>query len=673
MSAKVTAYVLGLAAILIAALFVFSAATSQRHLALAQGKEEASSSNPKENETLPSNSLYNVMSAKLMKDASTPQNTTLPNSTKTDTGLESNHKDDWITTNHDIYYTRSSNQTTIGKDNVNKLQVRWIFNDEKAIENSPLIIGNMVYAFDNGGRVLALNGDTGLNLWKVDVGGKGTFHGMTYDKGVLFVPTGDKSTIMAINATSGKVIWESKKLGPEGIDYQVINPPIVWKNYVIAGSGGGDRPTEKGAMQGNVTAIDRSTGKILWNFRTTVGDWVSPGKVPPNGGGTTWSGGSFDPQTGTLYIPVGNASPDFNADGRPAPNKYVNHVIAIDIKTGKLRWATPFIEQGTVLKNVKIPDTHDYDTSWGTTLSTVKLSNGTEMKIVIGTDKRGDIIAMNAKDGSPIWWKTLGTVYNDMAIPRVNGSGEVWPGTQYGVEDYHAVDQNTGYFATSSMGFNFFVNATNPDLGRLIPAINSIPNGVGNGTITAIDLATGKVKWQHKTEFPTWVSPVVTNGVIFSGHVTPMGKPYTANVFGAPLETPIEPSGIIMALDKDTGKVLWEFNVGSPIGIGGPSMGHGMLLVPTGTPSETQAQKSGSIVAFGLPQGNQPTTIPMNVTQGVLPGAEKIPTTTPEAGKPSTSSGSSHQSNSTQTSSTAVQNQPTSIGQFEIKQKPAMK
>jgi alcohol dehydrogenase (cytochrome c) len=214
-----------------------------------------------------------------------------------------------------------------------------------------LIVDDKVYALDNGGRVLALNAGTGLNLWKVETGGEGTLHGMTYDNGVIFVPTGEKSTVMAIAAEDGRVLWESKKLAPEEIGYHVVNPPIVWKDYVIAGSAGGDLPTHKGIVQGNVTALNRTNGEILWNLRTTIGDWVSLDKVPPNGGGTTWSGGSFDPETGILYIPVGNATPDFNATTRPEPNKYTNHMLAIDITTGTIKWATPFIEQGTVLKD----------------------------------------------------------------------------------------------------------------------------------------------------------------------------------------------------------------------------------------------------------------------------------------------------------------------------------
>ena len=104
---------------------------------------------------------------------------------------------------------------------------------------------------------------------------------------------------------------------------------------------------------------------------------------------------------------------------------------------------------------------------------------------------------------------------------------------------------------------------------------------------------------EHKTDFPTWVSPLVTNGVVFSGTITATGKPYPYSDFRGPTDTPLIPSGILIALDADTGKTLWQFNLGAPVGIGGPSIGNGMLLVPTGHIQTPNA--GGYIVAFGLP------------------------------------------------------------------------
>lgn len=365
----------------------------------------------------------------------------------------------------------------------------------------------------------------------------------------------------------------------------------------MVGSAGGDLPPHAGVVQGNITALNRTNGEILWNLKTTAGDWVSPERVPPNGGGTVWGGQAFDLETGIIYTTTGNATPDFNATSRMMPNWYTNSIMAVNITNGEMLWATPLIEYETVF-DVELPDTHDWDASWAATISKVRYDNGTERKIVIGTDKLGNVLAVDAQKGEALWWHTLGTTYRTWAEPTPQGSGEVWPGTQYGVEAYHAVDNDTAYFATSSMGVEYFVDGL---AGHVEPAFDSIENGVGNGTVTAIDLESGEIKWQHPTPFPTWVSPLVTDGIVFSGHITEVGKPYRYNSFGAPLETPLIPNGILIALDKRTGEQLWEMRVGSPIGIGGPSIGNGMLYVPTTLEAEIAVSKTGSIIAFGLP------------------------------------------------------------------------
>jgi glucose dehydrogenase len=98
----------------------------------------------------------------------------LPTSTVTDTGLETKNVDNWITANHDIHGTRSSDQTTISKDNVNTLQPKWILNSEYPIENPPLIVGDKGYAQDNSMKVIAFDLNNGLNLWNFDPGNLNT-------------------------------------------------------------------------------------------------------------------------------------------------------------------------------------------------------------------------------------------------------------------------------------------------------------------------------------------------------------------------------------------------------------------------------------------------------------------------------------------------------------------
>jgi len=256
-------------------------------------------------------------------------------------------------------------------------------------------------------------------------------------------------------------------------------------------------------------------------------------------------------------------------------------MVAINITNGKLIWATPFIAHGTVL-DVTVPDSHDWDTSWGSSISRVTLSNGTEIKIVIGHDKMGNVIAMDARTGQEIWWRTLGEQYRTDVAPSPNGSGMVW---SYGIFNYHAVDNDTLYISSTNRGLDYFTDGIS---GHKISAPNSIEQGLVNGTIMALNIRTGEIKWQLQTKYPPRVSPLVTNDILFAGYI-----PYAKN----------PKTGVILALDKDTGGILWESNVNAPIAPVGPSIGDGMLFVPTGImqdlPKEGPIQ--GSIVAFGLP------------------------------------------------------------------------
>jgi alcohol dehydrogenase (cytochrome c) len=377
------------------------------------------------------------------------------------------------------------------------------------------------------------------------------------------------------------ILWESELLGDPKVGYSIDAPPIVWRDYIIAGSGGSGLPPGPGLVKGNITALNRTSGKIIWNLETTAGEWVKPGKTPPNGGATAWSGGSLDPDTGILYIPLGSASPNFNASTRQTPNLYSNHMVAVNITNGKLIWATPFIAHGTVL-DVRVPDTHDWDISWGSSISKVTLPNRIEKKVVIGHDKMGNVIAMDAETGQEIWWKTLGEQYRTQVAPSPNGTGMVW---SYGVYNYHAVDNDTLYISATNRGLNFFTDGIS---GHKISAPNSIEQGLVNGTIMALDLRTGEIKWQLQTKYPPRVSPLVTNDILFAGYI-----PFAKNM----------KTGVILALDKETGDQLWELNVNAPIAPVGPSIGDGMLFVPTGRIQglEKEGSVQGSVVALGLP------------------------------------------------------------------------
>jgi outer membrane protein assembly factor BamB len=495
--------------------------------------------------------------------------------------MSESNSDEWPTVNHDLYGTRNSNQTTINDENVDSLEVKWQIVNDFEIQDPPIVVNNTGYIQDYAGNVFAFNTQDGRVLWNVRVG-YGPTMGLSYDNGLIFSSTAAKGTVIAINSTNGSKEWESEPLGNTSEGYSIDSFPIVWKSYVIAGSGGSGLPPGLGLVKGNVTALNRTDGSILWNLETTTGEWVEKGKTPPNGGATAWSGGSFDPEEGLLYLPLGSASPNFNASTRQTPNLYSNNMIAVNVTSGKIVWATPFIAHGTVLDNVIVPDTHDWDTSWGSSISKISLQNGTQKKVVIGHDKMGNLIAMDGKTGDEIWWKTLGKPININKIPTPNGTGLIWA---YGVYNYHAVDSNnTLYVTATNRGLEFFTDGLS---GHKKAAPNTIEQGLKNGTIYAIDILTGKIKWEFDTEFPPRVSPLVTNDIVFTGYI-----PYERQT----------KSGMILALDKLNGTKLWEFKVDAPIAPVGPSVANGLLFVPTGklvsNPAQSSSSGEGSLIAF---------------------------------------------------------------------------
>ncbi len=497
-----------------------------------------------------------------------------------ETGMEEINRDNWVFVNHDIYGSRNSNQTQIDKSNVGELKVKWRLNNTYEIQDPPIIVNGSGYFQDYIGNIISFDTLTGNIKWRLDLDGGPTM-GLYFSDGIIYATLGTKAKIISVDSKNGEILWESPKLGDTGLGYAINSPPLIWKDYVIAGSGGSGLPPGKGFVKGNITALNKTDGSILWNIDTTTGAWIENGKNPPNGGATAWSGGSIDPDTGIAYIPLGSASPNFNASTRQSPNLYSNHMVAVDIREGKIIWATPFIAHGTVL-NVKVPDSHDWDTSWGSSVSNVKFENGSSKKIVIGHDKMGNVIAMDASTGEEIWWTTLGRQVNTDSLPSPTGSGMIW---SYGIYNYHAVDENNLYITATNRGLNFFTEGLS---GHKVDPENSIEQGLVNGTIYALDKKSGGVKWKIDTDYPPRVSPLVSNGVVYTGYIK-YGENYR--------------TGIILALDNNTGEKLWEYDVRGSISPVGPSIGDGMLFVPTDKvnlyPNEDDDNEiGGSIVAF---------------------------------------------------------------------------
>src|SRR5262249_40142577 len=156
--------------------------------------------------------------------------------------------------------------------------------------------------------------------------------------------------MIALNRLNGSLLWETV-MADYRQHYGGTSAPLVVGNLVLSGTSGGDE-----GARGFVDAYDTTTGERAWRFWTMPAPgekgsetWV--GRAIEHGCVTGWLTGTYDPATDLIYWPTGNPCPDYNGDERKGDNLYASSVVALEPKTGKLRWYYQFTPH----------DLHDWD------------------------------------------------------------------------------------------------------------------------------------------------------------------------------------------------------------------------------------------------------------------------------------------------------------------------
>ncbi len=123
--------------------------------------------------------------------------------------------------------------------------------------------------------------------------------------------------------------------------------PLIYDDLIIIGPAGSEN-----AISGWVGAFRLESGEPVWRFKTVPGasddddlapeddTWANPDNIPL-GGGAVWTPFTLDVEKGELYVAVTNPAPDLPAHLRPGPNLYTNSLVALDVRTGELRWVPP--------------------------------------------------------------------------------------------------------------------------------------------------------------------------------------------------------------------------------------------------------------------------------------------------------------------------------------------
>ena len=499
----------------------------------------------------------------------------------------------WAMQAGDMYNQRYSKLSQINAQNVGKMQVAWMFSTGvlRGHEGSPLVVNGMMYVhtpFPN--KVFAIDLDTQKIKWryepKQDVAVipqmccDTVYRGLAYAENKIFLQQAD-STLLALDAGTGKVIWSVKNGDPK-IGAVNTNAPHVFKDKVITGISGGEW-----GVRGFLVAYDINTGKQVWKAYSTGPDaemlmdpdktvtWTDGALKPvgkdsslktwqgdqwKTGGGTTWGWYSYDKALNLLYYGTGNPS-TWNPAQRPGDNKWSMTIFARDVDTGMAKWAyqmTPY-------------DEWDFDGINEMILADINVK-GKPTKALVHFDRNGFgytldrtsgalLVAekfdptvnwasgVDMKTGRPITVAKYSTARNGADVntkgvcPAALGSKDQQPAAFNPKNGKFYVPTN--HVCMDYEPFKVDYVAGQPYVGATLSMFPA-PGGTNMGNFIVWDAGTGKIVQSKPEKFSVWSGALVTaGGIACYGGLEGYLKCVDANDINKELFKFKTPSGII--------------------------------------------------------------------------------------------------------------------------------
>ncbi|WP_407315500.1 glucose/quinate/shikimate family membrane-bound PQQ-dependent dehydrogenase [Pseudomonas sp. nanlin1] len=353
---------------------------------------------------------------------------------------------DWQSYGRTAFGDRYSPLAEITPQNVSQLTPAWTFrtgdipgpNDpgETTAENTPLKVNGMLYVCTPHSQVIALDPDTGKEIWRFDPklstqnaeNFKGWAHmtcrGVSYhDEAAyaadasqqspaptasacprrIFLPTAD-TRLIALNADTGKMCEDFGNKGQIDLTanigsfaaggYYSTSPPAVTRNLVVIGGHVTDNVSVD-EPSGVIRAYDVRDGHLVWNWDSGNPDDTAPiaaDKTYTRNSPNMWSMFAVDEKLGMLYLPMGNQMPDqWGGNRTPESEKYASGVTALDIDTGRVRWTQQFTHH----------DLWDMDVGGQPTLMELNTAQGVKPALLAST-KQGSIYVLDRSTGEPI-------------------------------------------------------------------------------------------------------------------------------------------------------------------------------------------------------------------------------------------------------------------------------
>ena len=577
---------------------------------------------------------------------------------------------DWANYGNDPAGTRFSPLDQLNPANVSKLQVAWTYHVGPApsgaitaLEATPHKVGDRVYVSTGNSDVIALDAESGRQLWRfrpstdmtgISIGAcRGVAH---YSVPNASGPCADRiitatvdARLIALDSATGKLCegfgdhGQASLLGGMGIVmkgyYYVTSTPTIIKGKIVLGGWVSDGQYW-GEPSGVIRAFDAVTGKFAWAFdmgRPDDHSEPAPGKGYTHSTPNSWAPMSADEELGLVYVPTGNATPDYyGGRRRPFDDKYSSAVLALDAATGAIRWSFQTTHH----------DLWDYDTASQPTLVDLPTANGVQRALIQPT-KRGEVFLLDRTNGRPLAAvserkvPTSGTVPGERVSPTqpfsegmpsfagpdlneksmwgVSPLDQLFCRVMFKSARYEGTMTPPGL--TPNISFPGFLGGMNwggvsIDRARNLMIVNSNRVPIRAQLITraeanaaGIDIRIKKVRGHQGGGQPQANTP-------YAAVVMPLMTPLLM-----PCNTP--PYGLITAVDLKTRRVVWSKPLGTaadsgPLGI------KTMLPIPIGLPNIGGSVATRSGLTF-IAASQQPVIRALETTTGKELWSARLP------------------------------------------------
>ena len=356
-------------------------------------------------------------------------------------------KTEWRSYGGDPGGMRYSPLKQINRGNVAKLERAWTYHHGElvtkpgerlpAFQSTPIVVDGILYFSTPSNRIIALDADSGRELWTFDPQAGTSKRTYSAHRGVAYWSSADRrdrrilfgtfdARLIALDAITGKPCIGFGQNGvvnlKEGMtdhfpksDYGTSSPPAIYKDIAIIGSRVPEGPGL--GPSGDVRAFDVRTGAEVWRFHTIP--------RPSEPGHETWEGDSWkdrtgvnvwtmmtvDEERGLVFLPTGSAAYDFYGGDRKGQNLYANCLVALDAPTGKKRWHYQLVHH----------DIWDYDLPAPPNLITIR-RHGRSIPAVAQVTKMGFVFVFNRITGEPLF------PIEERPVPQSTVPGETtWP------------------------------------------------------------------------------------------------------------------------------------------------------------------------------------------------------------------------------------------------------